>query len=169
MNMKWNSHRRTDYATEQARRIEAGRCFAEGLSQAQVVRRLGVSRQSASRWFHLWKANGDEGLRGAGRTGRRRRLSDEDLCRLKTLLIEGPQAQGYETNLWTLSRIARVVERHFGVRYHPGHVWKLLGQLGWSCQRPEKRARERNEAAVRRWLKHRLPQIKKKPAVRTPS
>lgn len=166
--MKWNSHRRMDYATEQARRIEAGGLFARGLSQAQVVRRLGVSRQSASRWFHLWETNGGEGLRGAGRTGRKRRLSDEDMCHLEALLIEGPEAQGYETNLWTLKRIARVVQRHFGVRYHPGHVWKLLGQLGWSCQRPERRARERNEATIRRWLKYRWPRIKKKPATRVP-
>jgi transposase len=166
--MKWNSNRRMDYATEQARRIEAGRLFARGLSQAQVVHRLGVSRQSASRWFQLWEANGGEGLRGAGRTGRKRRLSDEDLCDLEALLIEGPEAQGYETNLWTLKRIARVVQRHFGVRYHPGHVWKLLGQLGWSCQRPERRARERDEAVIRRWLKYRWPRIKKKPATRAP-
>jgi len=160
--MKRNSHRRLDYAKEQARRIEAGRWFARGLSQAQVARRLRVSRQSASRWFHLWEANGGVGLRGAGRTGRRCRLSDKDLCRLEALLTEGPQAQGYETNLWTLQRIAQVMERHLGVRYHPGHVWKLLGQLGWSCQRPEGRARERDGACVRRWLKRRWPDIKKK-------
>ena len=157
-----------DYAKEQARRVEAGRWFARGLSQAQVARRLRVSRQSTSRWFRLWEADGGEGLRGAGRTGRKRRLSDENLCRLETLLVAGPQAQGYETNLWTLKCIARVVERHFGVHYHPGHVWKLLGQLGWSCQRPERRARERNEEAIRRWLKHRWPRIKKKRGTRTP-
>jgi len=166
--MKRNAHSRMDYATEQARRIEAGRFFAQGLSQAQVARRLGVSRQSASRWFHLWETNGGEGLRGVGRTGRKRRLSDEDLCRLEALLIEGPQAQGYETNLWTLKRIASVVKRRFGVCYHPGHVWKLLGQLGWSCQRPERRARERDETAIRRWLKYRWPRIKKKRATRGP-
>jgi transposase len=164
--MKRNSHRRTDYATEQTRRIVAGELFARGHSQAQVARRLGVCRQSASRWFYLWKANGSEGLQGAGRTGRKRRLSDADLCHLETLLIEGPEAQGYETNLWTLKRIARVVERYFGVHYHPGHVWKLLGQLGWSCQRPERRARERDETTIRRWLKYRWPRIKKKRATR---
>lgn len=156
-----------DYATEQARRIEAGRLFAQGLSQAQVVRRLGVSRQSASRWFRLWKANGIAGLQGVGCTGRKRRLSDANLCRLEALLIEGPEAHGYETNLWTLERIARVVKKQFGVSYHPGHVWKLLGRLGWSCQRPERRARERDEATIRRWLKYRWPRIKKKPATRT--
>jgi len=130
--MKRNSHRRTDYATEQARRIKAGQLFARGLSQAQIVRRLGVSRQSASRWFHLWVDDGSEGLRGAGRTGRKRRLSDADLCHLEARLLEGPQSQGYETNLWTLTRIARVIQQQLGVCYHLGHVWKLLGQLGWS-------------------------------------
>jgi len=157
-----------DYATEQARRIEAGRLFAQGLSQAEVARQLGVSRQSASRWFRLWKANGSEGLRGAGRTGRKRQLSEEELRRLEAVLIQGPQAQGYETNLWTLQRIASVIEKLFGVSYHPGHVWKLLRQLGWSCQRPERRAAERDETTVRRWLKYRWPRIKKKRATRGP-
>lgn len=157
-----------DYAAEQARRIEAGRLFAQGLSQAEVARQLGVSRQSASRWFRLWKANGSEGLRGAGRTGRKRQLSEEELRRLEAVLIQGPQAQGYETNLWTLQRIANVIEKLFGVSYHPGHVWKLLRQLGWSCQRPERRAAERDETTVRRWLKYRWPRIKKKRATRGP-
>jgi len=166
--MKRNARTRMDYATEQARRIEAGRLFAQGLSQAEVARQLGVSRQSASRWFRLWKANGSEGLRGAGRTGRKRQLSEEELRRLEAVLIQGPQAQGYETNLWTLQRIASVIEKLFGVSYHPGHVWKLLRQLGWSCQRPERRAAERDETTVRRWLKYRWPRIKKKRAPRGP-
>lgn len=157
-----------DYAAEQARRIEAGRLFAQGLSQAQVARRLGVSRQSASRWFHLWQAHGEAGLRGAGRTGRKRRLSEAELRQLEALLIKGPQAQGYETNLWTLKRIAQVIQKQFGVRYHLGHVWKLLVRLGWSCQRPERRARERDEAAIRRWRRYRWPRIKKKRATRGP-
>jgi len=166
--MKRKARTRMDYATEQARRIEAGRLFAQGLSQAEVARQLGVSRQSASRWFRLWKANGSEGLRGAGRTGRKRQLSEEELRRLEAVLIQGPQAQGYETNLWTLQRIASVIEKLFGVSYHPGHVWKLLRQLGWSCQRPERRAAERDETTVRRWLKYRWPRIKKKRAPRGP-
>ena len=157
-----------DYVAEQARRIEAGRLFAQGSSQAEVARQLGVSRQSASRWFRLWKANGSEGLRGAGRTGRKRQLSEEELRRLEAGLIQGPQAQGYETNVWTLQRIASVIEKLFGVSYHPGHVWKLLRQLGWSCQRPERRAAERDETTVRRWLKYRWPRIKKKRATRGP-
>src|SRR3972149_5524339 len=76
----------------------------------------------------------------------------------------GRGAYGYDTDLWTLKRIARVIRREFKVSYHPSHVWKVLGQLGWSCQRPEKRARERNEKAIARWLRYRWPQIKKRPA-----
>lgn len=102
-------------------------------------------------------------MKGAGRTGRKRKLSGEELRRLEALLVAGAPAQGYETNLWTLKRIAQVIRREFRVTYHPGHVWKVLGQLGWSCQRPERKARERNEVAIRHWVRYRWPQIKKKP------
>lgn len=107
--MKRHARRRTDYATEQARRIDAGRLFARGLSQAELVPRLTVSGQSVSRWLHPWEANGEAGLRKAGRTGRRCRLSEANLCHLEALPIEGPRAQGYETNLWTLQQIARLI------------------------------------------------------------
>jgi transposase len=156
-----------DYATEQARRLNAGRLFAQGRSQADVARALEVSRQTASRWYHAWAVGGAEALRGAGRTGRRCKLSGDELCCFEAWLLEGAQAHGYDTDLWTLERIAELVDRWFGVTYHPGHVWKLLCRLGWSCQRPERRARERNEASIRRWLRHRWPAIKKRPALRT--
>jgi len=153
-----------DYATEQRRRLKAGRLFANGSCQAEVVRRLGVCRQSASRWYQAWHNGGQQGLRGAGRTGRRSKLSGDELCGLEACLLAGASAHGYDTELWTLRRIANLIRRQFGVSYHPGHVWKLLGQLGWSCQRPERRARERDERAIRRWLRYRWPRIKKKPA-----
>lgn len=165
--MKRNSQGRMDYVTEQARRLKAGRLFAQDRSQADAARELGVSRQTASRWHHAWMTGGAEALRGAGRTGRRCKLSGDDLCRLKAFLLEGAPAHGYDTDLWTLERIVELVDRQFGVSYHPGHIWKLLGGLGWSCQRPERRARERNEASIRRWLRHRWPGIKKRPAIRT--
>ena len=103
-------------------------------------------------------------MAGAGRTGRKRKLSGDELCRLEAILLAGAPAQGYETDLWTLKRIAQVIWRQFGVTYHAGHVWKVLGQLGWSCQRPQRKARERNEDAIRRWVRYRWPRIKKRPA-----
>jgi len=154
--------RRSDYLTEQQRRISAAKLFRGGVSQAAVARELGVSRQAASRWHDLWKAGGKTALAGAGRTGRKPRLSGSDLCRLEAILLAGAPAQGYETDLWTLKRIAQVIRREFRVTYHAGHVWKVLGQLGWSCQRPERRARERNDQATQRWVRYRWPRIKKR-------
>jgi transposase len=78
-------------------------------------------------------------------------------------LLKGPLAQGFPTNLWTLKRIAMVIERITGVRFHPGHVWKILGEIGWSLQKPAKRAKERNEEAVSQWTAETWPCIKKKP------
>jgi transposase len=155
--------RRSDYRTEQRRRIESARLFRRGRSQAEVARELGVSRQAASRWHALWRAGGQTALAGVGRTGRKRKLTGDHLCRLEAILLAGARARGYETDLWTLKRIAQVIRREFGATYHAGHVWKVLGQLGWSCQRPERRARERDERAIRRWLHYRWPRIKKRP------
>jgi transposase len=162
--MKRNSQarrRRSDYVTEQQRRIGAAKLFRNGCSQAEVSRTLLVSRQTASRWYAAWKSGGRAALVGAGRTGRKSRLSGEELCRLEAVLLAGALAQGYETELWTLKRIAQVIRREFGVTYHASHVWKVLGQLGWSCQRPERKARERNEESIRRWVRYRWPRIRR--------
>src|SRR5262245_36303412 len=124
--------RRNDYVTEQQRRIGAAELFRSGCSQAQIARQLGVSRQTTSRWFSAWEAGGKKGLAGVGRTGRKCSLTGDELCRLEAILLAGAPARGYETDLWTLKRIAQVIRFEFGVSYHPGHVWKVLRQLGWS-------------------------------------
>ena len=79
------------------------------------------------------------------------------------MLQRGPSAAGYSTELWTLKRMAEVIEKKFGVRYHPGHVWWLLEHLGWSCQKPERRARESDEEAIEQWRRERWAHIKKRP------
>jgi transposase len=114
--------------------MEATALFAEGRSQAEVARLLHVSRQSAGRWFHVWRCEGRPGLEDIGQPGRRPRLSAQDRERLEQALLRGPRAYGYATENWTLRRIARVIEETCHVRYHPGHVWHLLSQMGWSCQ-----------------------------------
>ena len=153
--------RQGDLAALRARRLEAGRLFGEGKSRAQVARLLEASRTSAGRWYRTWTEGGLEGLAGPGRTGRRPRLEAGQLKRLEGELLAGPQAHGYTTALWTLPRIARLIQKLFGVSYHPAHVWKLLQQLGWSAQRPERQAKERDEEAIRRWHKRRWPRRKK--------
>ena len=76
--------------------------------------------------------------------------------------VARPRSFGYSTELWTLQRIALLIEKEFGVHYHIGHVWKLMShELGWSCQKPERRATERDEEAIERWKKKTWPAIKK--------
>jgi transposase len=145
------------------RRMRAGRWFEEGRTQAWVVQRLGVSRQSVSRWAEVWQEEGIQGLRAAGRAGRKSRLSERQRRQVVEALVAGPEKFGYSTGLWTLPRVARLIRDLTGVSYHPGHVWHLLGSLGWSCQRPTGRAIERDERAIRRWKKRRWPEVKKKP------
>ena len=104
-------------------------------------------------------------MRGARRAGRKPRLDAEQLHRVDRALREGARAHGFGTELWTLPRVAAVVQKVTGVKYHPGHVWKLLRSLKWSLQRPAKQARERNEEARRAWMAERWPALKKTPGV----
>ncbi len=134
-------------------RTHAGDLFAAGHSQAAVAHELGVARQNVSRWHACWRSGGQEALRSAGPTGTAPRLSDPQLVAIDQALRQGARAHGFETDHWTLARITTVIERLTGVGYHPGHVWKLLRQrLHWRLQRPARRAVERDERAIARWV-----------------
>jgi transposase len=128
-----------------------------------VASTFGVSAQAASVWYRRWHQGGEPALRGAGRAGRRPRLSPAELDAVDQALRKGPTAFGYDTELWTLARVASVIERLTGVAYHPGHVWRLLRRLGWSLQRPARRAVERDEQAIAAWVRRDWPRIKKTP------
>jgi transposase len=154
---------RRDFAGLEERRLEAAHMFALGASQAEVARAFGVSRQATSVWYARWRAGGTSALRRAGRAGRNPRLAPAELDAVDQALRKGAQAFGYETDLWTLARVATVIERLTGVAYHPGHVWKLLRRLGWSLQRPARRAVERDEQAIAAWVRRDWPRIKKTP------
>jgi transposase len=136
--------------------------FERGLSQSEIARQVRVGRQSVARWVQQYRAQGKSALRKAGRAGRKPRLSEKQRQQLEKLLVAGPERLGYETPLWSCPRVVDLIEREFQVRYHEGHVWKILVSLGWSPQRPEGRARERNEEQVRQWKKKVWPGLKKK-------
>ena len=152
----------------EARRFEAARLFARGARQAAVMRALGVSRQTVHEWYHRWRRGGRQGLKAVGRLGRKPRLDRRQMDRVETALLQGPRRHGFATDLWTLPRVATVIARLTGVSYHPGHVWYLLRGLQWSLQRPARRARERDEAAIRQWVQRRWPAVKKTPAASGP-
>ena len=151
-----------DFEALEARRLGAASLLRQGESQAEVARTVGVHRQTVHRWAQRARQAGRSALRKAGRAGRKPRLSAADLRRIGQGLKRGPQALGYETGLWTAPRVAQLIAGECGVQYHPGHVWKILRRMGWSCQRPAGRALERDEAAIRGWKKQRWPELKKK-------
>ena len=132
---------RRDFQALQQRRLQAAKLFRAGETLAFVARALHASRQSASRWYQAWKRGGLAALRAAGRAGRKPKLHRRQLEQVERLLCQGARAHGFGTDLWTLPRVAAVIERHTGVRYHPGHVWKILGAMNWSLQRPARQAR----------------------------
>src|ERR1700721_3933558 len=158
-----------DFAALERRRMRAASLLAKGLNQSEVARRVGAHRQSVSKWAAEWEAKGRAALKKGGRAGRKPRLSAEQISQIEHGLKRGPQALGYETSLWTANRVAHLIEQESGVSYHPGHVWKILRQLGWSCQRPAGRALERDEKAIERWQKERRPGLKKRPKRRAGS
>lgn len=153
---------RRDFQNLELRRKQAARLFAAGkLILASIARELKVSRQSVSRWYREWQGGGAAALRGAGRAGRKPKLEPAQLRQVDKALRQGARAHGFDTGLWTLPRVAKVVERLTGVRYHPGHMWKVLGAMDWSLQRPAKQARERDQKKVKLWLEQRWPRVKK--------
>jgi transposase len=155
-----------DHIQMEKRRVRAAAMFAKGDSAPEVGRKLNVSRQVAYRWKSAWEKNGKAGLASKGKAGRKSKLSAVQTAMVVKALVAGPVSRGYKTNLWTLPRVAALIKELTGVQYHPGHVWRLLGDNGFSCQRPERRAIERDESKIRRWKRVEWPAIKKKPAKR---
>ena len=148
------------------RRREAAELLRQGVHRAEVAGRVGGHRQSVSRWAEQLEQGGVRALKRAGRAGRKARLGPEDLRRIERGLKRGPQALGYESGLWTSARVAHLIEKECGIRYHAGHAWRILRQMGWSCQRPSGRALERDEDKIRQWKQKRWPELKKTPKTR---
>ena len=146
------------------RRRMAARMLQAGKGVREVARLVGASPGSVSRWKKALEQGGMEALKAKPHPGRPPKLSEQQKQELAAILRQGPIAAGFPTDLWTLKRVAVVIERHFGVKYHPSHVWKVLRSMGWSAQKPERRARERDEAAIRYWREKTWPQVQKKPA-----
>ena len=143
------------------RRRRAMALLDQGQSQAQVARQLGVTSAAVCQWVKARRSGGDEALRAKPHPGRLPYLNAKQLARLEKQLSRGPTRCGYRTALWTLRRVAEVIEKHFDIHYDPSGVWHVLRRMGWSCQKPERRARERDEDAIVTWRKTDWPRIKK--------
>jgi transposase len=142
----------------------AGKLLLQGMSIAEVADVVEASTSSVGRWKQVVELQGLDGLNSRSVPGRPPRLSSAERQHLEELLRKGPREAGLATDAWTCPRVVRLIRQQFGVEYHPDHVRRILDALGWSCQRPEQRARERDEHAIAQWREKEWPRIKKGPS-----
>ena len=156
-----------------AQELERRRHHAIALLQAghlpvEVARRLGVNRRSVRLWKASYRQRGEAGIRARPHPGRPFKLDRRQRAQLRKLLVRGAKAAGFPNELWTCARVVQVIEKRWGVRYSPTHMSWLLRHLGFSLQRPQRRAGERNDARIQGWVQKEWPRIKKKPRGGTP-
>src|SRR5918997_6102267 len=150
----------TPHNWREARRLQAWHLKQQGWSQRHIAQALGVSEGAVSHWMTR-AGGGVEALRHRPPPGAPSRLTDEQRAHLPTLLQQGPKAYGFRGAVWTRSRVAAVIRLEFGVTYHPAHVGRVLQTICWTLQKPARRARQRDEAAITRWRDEIWPTLKK--------
>jgi transposase len=153
----------------EARRLRAAELFAKGRTTSEVAQAVGVTYEAARRWRVRWARDGTQALHRRRAEGRPPKLSAAQVEQVRQALLAGAVANGFENDLWTLDRAGVVIQRVTRVRLSRTSVWRLLvGRLGWSVQRPERKARERDEEAIARWVAYEWPRIKRGPPSGTP-
>ena len=145
------------------KRLRAGRMLLSGKGCAEVAAAVGVARQTLYTWKRLLDEGGIDALRAVPERGRPAQLDEQQLAAVRAALLQNPTEHGFGTELWTLKRVGAVIERLHGVRFGQTQVWRILGALGFSPQKPDKRAIERNPDGVRGWKRSTWPRLKKKP------
>ena len=148
------------------RRRKAIALLKQGCGVRETARLIGASPSTVTEWRKAYEKFGEQAFEAHSPPGRTPGLSQKQKNRLAKLLLKGASRHGYSTELWTLQRVAEVIDSHFGIRYELSSVWHILKGMGWSCQKPERRARERDEKAIALWRKKDWPRIKKSPKKR---
>jgi transposase len=154
------SREKTKWKVERRRRAWA--LYQAGWPQGKIAEVLGVSPGAISQWVKRAREGGVEALETTQTGGRPARMSEADLRRLVKLLSRGAEAFGFRGAVWNNPRVAHLIQREFGIRYHSAHVSRILKKLGWTSQKPIVRAKQRNPQEIERWWQERWPQIKKR-------
>ena len=147
----------------EGRRLRAWELSQAGWAQRRIAEALGVTEGAVSQWLKRAREGGEAALRHRPPPGAAPKLTAAQRAHLPAILAKGAEYHGFVGEVWTTARVAAVIERTFGVRYHPAHVSRLLRRLDWSVQKPLRRASQRDEAAIRRWWEERWPALKKRP------
>lgn len=150
-------------ASLEKRRRRAVELSKAGEGIRAIARQVRASPGAVHGWIQAWKQHGEPALAAKPVPGRPKKLTARQRATLQKRLLAGALAGGFPNELWTLNRIATLIRRAFGVSYHPSHLWRVLQACGWSCQVPERRAIQRDEAASAHWKRHQWPAIKKSP------
>jgi transposase len=145
------------------RRKQAWKLKQQGWNQNDIAKALGVSKGAVSQWMKKAREGGAETLKAHPPKGVPARLTPEQKALIPQLLAKGAEVYGFRGDVWTASRVAKVIEQTFGVHYHRDHVGRLLREAGWSRQQPIERATQRDEEAIKDWYEKRWPALKKKP------
>jgi transposase len=153
-----------DEATQ--KRVRAGRLLQKGRTPAEIALDVGVARQTVYTWKALFDEGGIDALRAVPLRGRPAKLDQTQREELRRAIVQKPTEHGFGTELWTLKRVGVVIKRLHGVKFSQAQIWRILGSLGFSAQKPDKRAIERNEEVVRSWKRSKWPALKKKPPER---
>lgn len=149
---------------EERRRKAVAEALGSDLTRAEIAKKYKVSRRGLYLWLAAHAKDKKKGLTSRPTPGAPRRLSGAQMEQLERVLLQGAKAAGFPNDLWSCPRIRDLIEKKFGVSFHVDHIGRLLARLGWSPQRPERRAIERDDKRIRHWVKREFPRIKKKPA-----
>jgi len=157
-------------AEELERRRQRGVALVleHGYSHSEAAKAVGVLRRTVQRWLAAYRSEGNEGIAPSPTPGRPTVLNEKELGKLEKILLKGPIAAGFENDLWTCQRVGFVIEGNFNVEFHRGHVWRLLQKMGWTPQKPERRAIERDENGIKKFIKFEWKKIVKTARKRTP-
>lgn len=145
------------------RRFDAVQEYCRSIyTQDEVAAHFRVNPRTLRRWLKRYRDQGEDGLKARHNDSSKSRMSERQKDQLTKILLKGALASGFDTDMWTCPRVTEVVKKEFGISYHHDHIRRILHELGWSVQRPQRQAMERDEKAVQDWLHYKWPRIKKK-------
>lgn len=146
---------------KEARRLKAGKLFKKGKTQADAARKFKVTTSAVNRWYAAWEKGGLTALKSKGNSGFPSSLTPEKRKVFKRAILKGPRAYGFETDLWTLSRLSSVMKKVCKIEFGETWIWHIVRDLGFTPQKPQVKAIQRDEKAIKGWKEKNLPNLKK--------